>query len=49
MLIAPIEAVQLVLVMTGVAVIGLLLAPIVDVEVVLHPLASVMVRYKFLH
>ena len=42
-LIAPIAEVQVVLVTEGVTVIGMLIAPIVDVEETLHPLASVMV------
>jgi hypothetical protein len=40
---APIEEVQVVLVTEGVTVIGTLIATTMDVEVMLHPLASVMV------
>ena len=40
---APIEAVQVVLVITGIAVIFTLSVPTVTGKLVVHPLASVMV------
>jgi hypothetical protein len=43
MLIAPIEAVQVVLITTGVAVMVTLSVPTVNGKFVVHPLASVMV------